>query len=239
MPLLRARVRSRSSSNEEIWWFTISCGRPGGDVFCGFDARSTLYRGEYFPYPRVWHPKWGGLAFNERAELVVVLRRHGILIAETHRNPDEFVWRVFSDASMHNPCGVMLGTSNDMLVPQMEELTWIRDLNGDGLADLYQAVSTSWGISGNYHETIAGPVADGEGGWFLAIGTASHNGPVFYNVRGEYSPIGRRGRNFSAVPYKGWVVKVAPDGSMVPWASGFRANNGMCMDSGWQFMGDG
>lgn len=203
-------------------------------LFAGMGFAGSMptehYTVEDIPLPKSVAPEIGGLACNPAGELVVVLRRSGIIIGTPHRDPKQFQWRVFSDASMHNPCGVLLGAEGDLLVPQMQELTWIKDMNGDGLADLYQAVSTAWGVSGNYHETIAGPIPDGEGNWFLAIGTASHNGPVFYNVRGAYSPIGRRGRNYSAVEYKGWVVKIRPDGSLIPWASGFRANNGMCMD---------
>ncbi|MEM9016842.1 MAG: hypothetical protein AAGC68_07490, partial [Verrucomicrobiota bacterium] len=90
-------------------------------------------------------------------------------------------------------------------------------------------LDSSWGMSGNYHETNH-LVSDGEGGFFVAIGTASHNGPVFSNVRGEYSKVGRRGRNFSAASWKGWILHIDSEGTMTPWASGFRMHNGIFLD---------
>ena len=44
---------------------------------------------------------------------------------------------------------------------------------------------TDGGFLGNYHETNH-LCPDGKGGYFLAIGTASHNGPVFEHTKGEY-----------------------------------------------------
>ncbi len=174
-------------------------------------------------------PEVGGLAFNSKGELIVLLRRHGIIIGKPSADPEKFEWRQFTDMSLHNPMGILIESENSFLVPQMAELTRISDTDGDGVADLFETVSNEFGLSGNYHETTGGPVPDGQGNWFLAVGTASHNGPVFHHTQGTYSPIGRRGRNFSAVEYRGWVVKIRPDGSLIPWASGFRANNGIAM----------
>ncbi len=174
-------------------------------------------------------PEIGGIALNSRGELLIATRRSGIWIATPTPNVGDFAWRPFTRHSLHNPMGILVLSDGDLLVPQMPELTRIRDTDGDGTADSFEAVTTGWGVSGNYHETNAGPIPDGEGNWFVAVGTASHNGPTFAHVRGEFSPIGRRGRNFSAVEWKGWVVKVTPDGEVLPYANGFRANNGITL----------
>lgn len=187
------------------------------------------YTVEDITLPKHVAPEVGGLAFNSKGELVVVLRRHGIIIGKPTSDPNNFEWRQFSNISLHNPMGILVESDSTFLIPQMAELTRISDTDDDGVADLFENVSTSFGLSGNYHETTCGPIPDGRGNWFLAVGTASHNGPVFYHTRGEYSQIGRRGRNYSSVPYRGWVIKVKPDGSVVPWASGFRANNGLTL----------
>lgn len=187
------------------------------------------YKVEEIPLPPQVAPEIGGLAMNSQGELVVVTRRSGILIGQPSADPNAFNWRVFANTSFHNATGVYLLSDSEMLIPQMPELTRVQDTDGDGAADWYECVSKAWGVSGNYHETNAGPIPDGEGNWFVAVGTASHNGPTFDIVRGEFSRIGRRGRNFSAVSYKGWVVKITPDGDLIPWASGFRANNGIAM----------
>jgi hypothetical protein len=179
--------------------------------------------------PKGIAPEIGGLAFNSKGELIVVTRRSGILIGKPTTDPTAFEWRVFSDNSLHEALGVLVEDDDRILVPQFPELTRIADTDHDGKADLYETVSDGWGVSGNYHESVQGPLSDGLGNWFLNIGTASFNGVTFDRTRGKYSPVGRRGRNFSAVQWRGWVVKVTPDGQIIPWASGFRANNGMCL----------
>ncbi|HSH96308.1 MAG TPA: hypothetical protein VK968_19330 [Roseimicrobium sp.] len=184
---------------------------------------------EEIQMPKGVAPEIGGLAFNSKGELIVVTRRSGILIGTPTTDPSAFKWRVFSDQSLHEPLGVLVEKDNQILVPQFPELTRISDTDGDGVADLYETVGSSWGMTGNYHESVVGPVPSGDGGWFLAVGTASHNGPTFDYTRGKFSAVGRRGRNFSGAEYRGWVVKLMPDGTLIPWASGFRANNGICV----------
>jgi hypothetical protein len=36
---------------------------------------------------------------------------------------------------------------------------------------------------------------------------------------------------FSVVPYRGWIMKLTPDGTLVPYASGFRSPNGLAFDN--------
>jgi len=195
--------------------------------FSASAAETAAYRVEEIKVPAGVAPEVGGLAFNSKGELVMVTRRCGILIGQPAKDPAAFAWRVFSDQSLHEPLGVLVEKDNQLLVPTFPEITRITDTDGDGVADRYDTVSDAWGVSGAYHESVVGPVPDGEGNWFLNLGTASHNGPTFAHTRGRFSRIGRRGRNFSAVEWRGWVVKIKPDGSLIPWASGFRANNGI------------
>jgi len=223
----------KSFNQNLIRWARLACvclvAGMGSHSMRAVEMPTEYYEVQEVLLPVGVSPEIGGLAFNSKGELVVLTRRSGILIGKPHSDPAQFEWRTFSEHSMHNPMGVLLEADDQMLIPQMAELTRVSDSDGDGQADAYEAVSTAWGVSGNYHETNAGPVPDGRGNWFVAIGTASHNGPTFDYVRGEFSRTGRRGRNYSAVSYKGWVVKITPDGNLIPWASGFRANNGIAM----------
>jgi glucose/arabinose dehydrogenase len=69
-------------------------------------------------------------------------------------------------------------------------------------------------------------------------------------IRGEFSEIGKvnreqmstragwgknkgpAGRMYSRVPWRGWVLKISPDGSqMEPFASGLRSPNGIGFDA--------
>ncbi|MDQ8187967.1 hypothetical protein [Pelagicoccus sp. SDUM812002] len=187
------------------------------------------YKIEAIAVPHYVVPEVGGLGFTPEGELVVALRRHGILMAQPSEDPTDFPWRAFSTDSLHNPCGIQIISKDEIIVSQMPELTRISDTDGDGIADSYENVADSWGVSGNYHETNA-LVPDGEGGWYVAVGTASHNGPTFEHTRGTFEPMGRIGRNFSAVPWKGWVVHIDSEGNSTPIAGGFRAPNGIAMD---------
>ena len=192
-------------------------------------SHAESYRVEPITFPHWVAPEVGGIDFTPDGEIVVALRRHGVLIAPPVDDPNAFAWRAFSTDSLHNSCGLLVLSNREMLVSQMAELTRLTDTDGDGIADLYETVADDWGVSGNYHETNA-LTADGEGGWYLAIGTASHNGPTFYHTRGEFSDNGREGRNYSAVPWKGWIVHSTSDGEITPIAKGFRAHNGIMID---------
>lgn len=188
------------------------------------------YRVEAINMPGNIAPEVGDLDFTPEGELVVSLRRHGILMANPTTDPTAFDWRVFAADSLHNPTGLDVISGREVLVSQMQELTRITDNDGDGVADLFENIADDWGVTGNYHETIA-ITRDGGDGWYLAIGTASHNGPTFYHTRGEFAPFGRTGRNFAAGPWKGWVVHSDAEGNITPFAKGFRAHNGIFRDT--------
>ncbi len=186
------------------------------------------YKLESIPFPDGVPPEVGALGFNEEGELVVALRRSDVLIAKPTEDPKKFEWRLFA-SGLHNACGMYIVSKSEVIISQMPELTRIVDTDGDGMADWYENLNSSWGMSGNYHETNH-LTSDGKGGFYIAVGTASHNGPVFYNVRGEYSKTGRRGRNYSAASWKGWVLHVDADGKMTPFCKGFRMHNGILFD---------
>ncbi len=198
-------------------------------------AAEPAYRIEAITLPDGFDPRIGALAFNEGEELVVVSQRTGILIGHPTDGPDAFTWRTYCDQSLHNPLGVLAETGGSLLVPQVSELTRLYDTDNDGRSDYVESVSTAWGVSGNSAQTNTGPLPDGEGNWFIALGNSSvatpAHGSTFTQMRGDYSPAGRRGQTFSAAPFNGWIVKVTPDGNLLPWASGLRQCNGIGMNA--------
>jgi hypothetical protein len=139
-------------------------------------------------------------------------------------------WSVFAEG-LHSPLGVLPVGNHDVLVMQMPELTWLADRDGDGRADQYKTVSDDFGLSGNYAEFGFGPVRDADGSLFFSLGTGSNMGaPLTSEVRGFLNPLGSWGRMTSPVPYRGWIMKVTPDGKTIPWASGLREPNGLGFD---------
>ncbi len=195
----------------------------------GNTRMSDYYKIEEITLPPNTPPEVGAVKFDSEGSLYVALRRGDILRAKPKNDPQKFQWELFA-SGFHNPCGMEVIAPGHIVISQMAELTDVRDTDDDGKADTFLNLADQWGVSGNYHETNE-ICPDNEGGYYIAVGTASHNGPTFYNVRGEYSMIGRRGRNFSSVKWKGWVMHYSKDGKLTPFAKGFRMHNGITRDN--------
>ena len=95
---------------------------------------------------------------------------------------------------------------DSLYVTQSCELTRVTDTNGDGRADRFDTVSDAWGY-GSYHEYAFGSDFDPEGNMFVALGLSSsyHSYELF----------------------RGWILKVTPDGKSIPYASGARSPGGI------------
>jgi len=91
-------------------------------------------------------------------------------------------------------------------VTQSCELTRVRDTNNDGKADRFETVSDGWGYA-NYHEYAFGSKFDKDGNIFVALGLSNS-----YN---------------SFALFRGWVMKVTPEGKTIPIASGVRSPGGI------------
>lgn len=202
--------------------FMLAAAATADDFF------DDCYKIESILLPPGAPPEVGAIDFAPDGTLFVVLRRGDVLRAKPVADPAAFKWGLFA-TGFHNGCGVDAVSSSKIRVTEMAEMTEAEDTDKDGKADHYTRFSSGWGLSGNYHETNT-LTDDGKDGYFLSIGTASHNGPVFKHVLGEYSPAGRRGRNFSSVKWRGWILHCDAKGNLTPWASGFRMHNGIYRD---------
>lgn len=116
------------------------------------------------------------------------------------------------------------------LVMQRAELTRLKDTDSDGGADEYETVFDDFGMSGNSHEFAYGPARDAERNFFIVLGVASDYAPMAVEIRGEFSEIGQldfkgmtsgetweknknaAGRMYARVKWRGWVLKISPDG---------------------------
>ncbi|MDF1741336.1 MAG: hypothetical protein P1U86_19405 [Verrucomicrobiales bacterium] len=164
-------------------------------------------------------------------------------------DPKDQSWTEFAHGLM-TPLGILEEPGGSLLVMQWTELTRLSDTDSDGKADFYETVFDDFGVTGNYHEFAYGPARDSEGNLYIALNVASNNGGVFKQVRGPWSPVGldkkhmdedngrsiddeykkEAGRMYSRVPYRGWVIKITPDGKAEPFASGFRSPDGIAID---------
>ena len=91
-------------------------------------------------------------------------------------------------------------------VTQSCELTRITDQNGDGRADKFETVSDGWGCA-NYHEYAFGSKFDPQGNLFVALGLSNS-----YHSRALF---------------RGWAMKITPQGKTIPIASGLRSPGGI------------
>ena len=86
------------------------------------------------------------------------------------------------------------------------EVTRISDADGDEVADNYDTLTNNWGY-GEYHEYAFGSKPDAQGNTWVALGLSS-----------SY---------YSNNLFRGWAVKVTPEGRMIPVCSGLRSPGGV------------
>lgn len=179
---------------------------------------STLTQKEedFYPIKTVQIPEnvileVGGMAFLPSDQLAVSTRRGEVWIISNPymKNGQAPVYRLFAQG-MHEVLGLNY-INGDLYLTQRSELTRLRDLDGDGVADEYKTVY-SWPLSGNYHEYAYGPVLDKSG-----------NMAVNLNV-------GWIGYGASLAKWHGWMLKIKPDGKMKPFVTGLRSPAGFALN---------
>ncbi len=195
---------------------------------------ASTYRVETIPGPRGIAPEISAVAFGHDGRLYAAFRRGYIYSYE----PESRRWRRFAEG-LHTPLGITRGRkAGEFLVAQVPELSRVVDTDGDGAADLFETVSDDWGLSGNYHEFIAGPVRDLRGNLYVSLGLSSGNAEPRPPVRGEWTrrprtavepmegAVNRLG-HYSPTPYRGCTIRIRPDGETTAFSCGFRQPNGI------------
>lgn len=109
---------------------------------------------------------------------------------------------------LQEPLGLLLH-KGWIYVSQRGELSRLRDVDGDDVIDELETVCDAWRISGNYHEYLFGPRLDHEGNLWL---TAN-------------KPFG--GEPFGRVDWRGFALRVTPEGEMLPTCAGLRSPAGV------------
>jgi len=93
-----------------------------------------------------------------------------------------------------------------LYVTHSAELTRVVDSDNDGRADRFETVSDAWGY-GNYHEYAFGSKFDEKGNLYVALGLSNS-----YHSRALF---------------RGWAMKITPEGKSIPIASGLRSPGGI------------
>ncbi len=147
----------------------------------------------------------GGLEILPDGRLAVGTRRGDIyFIKGAFESPPKPEYHLF--ATGQDEIFSLAWKEGAMTAVSWGEVTRISDVDGDGVADRYDTLTNHWGYA-EFHEFAFGSKHDPEGNIWVALGLSqsyeSHN------------------------LFRGWAVKVTPDGKMIPVCSGLRSPAGV------------
>lgn len=154
----------------------------------------------------------GGLAVLPDGRLGVTTRKGDLWVIENPYMPNGSSphYTLFA-SGLHEPLGLAY-KDGSFYATQRGELTKITDTDKDGRADTYEPVS-KFELSGNYHEYAYGPVFDENGDMFVTLNVAW----IGY------------GEGLSK--WHGWLLKIHPDGTQEPIATGLRSPAGFMLNT--------
>jgi hypothetical protein len=177
---------------------------PAGDK-----AENAHYKIVTLPVPKDCVLEVGGLGVRPDGKLLACTRRGEVWLIDHPNadNPDDVKFKLFA-SGLHEALGLDV-EGKDVYVVQRPELTKLVDKDGDDVVDEYQTICDKFGVSGDYHEFAYGPARDKDGNFFLTLN------------------VGFGGGHQSKAPWRGWCVKILPNGDLKPWAAGLRSPNGI------------
>ncbi|MES2647289.1 MAG: c-type cytochrome [Bacteroidota bacterium] len=188
-------------------------------------AQESPKEEDYFKIMKVSAPEGtllevGGLTLMPNGDLAIATRRGDIFIVENPTAAKPF-FRKFA-SGLHEVLGLAY-KDGSLYCAQRGELTKITDRNMDGKADQFETVY-AWPLSGHYHEYSFGPLLMPDGSFMVSANVAFGDEQWY---RGE-----------SRVPWRGWMMQIKENGTMDPYATGFRSPCGLGMIDGEVFYAD-
>jgi glucose/arabinose dehydrogenase len=172
---------------------------------------------DHLPSPPGARVEVGGMGFLPDGRLVVSTRRGQVWLIEHPLAPDpkDARFKLFAEG-LQEGLGLSV-VDGQVYVLQRGELSRLEDADGDDRVERIETVANDWGVSGHYHEFAFGLPRDAQGNFYLSL-NVSFGDPQWWHGR-------------STAPYRGWIVKVSPDGRTTPFASGFRSPCGLGMNA--------
>ena len=161
------------------------------------------------PIPGTVPLRPGGLEVLPDGRLAVGTRRGDIyFIKGASETPPQPEFQLF--ATGQDEIFALSWKDGAMLATTWGEVVRISDTDGDGVADRYDTLTSNWGYAEG-HEFAFGSKPDPEGNIWVALG-----------LSGSYE---------SHNLFRGWAVRVTPDGKMIPVCSGLRSPGGVGTNS--------
>lgn len=188
------------------------------------DSRATNWRpGNDGPVLEV-----SGIAPYDDDRIAVSIRKGEVwILGGVYDDPPfQVTYHRFASA-LHEPLG-LLRRGDDLLTVQRSELTRLRDVDGDDVADQYSTVVKGWGVTGHYHEYAYGPKADGDGNLWLTLN-------IGMGLKGDLLKRTRQSSlGYQQGLWRGWGLKVDQSaggdggrGELVPVCGGMRSPAGL------------
>ncbi|VTR98574.1 DUF7133 domain-containing protein [Tuwongella immobilis] len=185
---------------------------PAGNVPSGgqIAAEAKYYEISTIPLPSDCVLEVGGLGVRPDGKLLACTRRGEVwLVHNPNAAEVEDIKLTRFASGLHEALGLWVQDNKTVLVTQRPELTKLVDRDGDGVADEYETFCDQWGASGDYHEFAFGPARDKDGNFFITLNVGFGGG---HQAKGAW---------------RGWCVKINPQGELEPWAYGLRSPNGV------------
>lgn len=175
--------------------------------FSQTQKQSDFYTIEPIPLPPGEVMEIGSIALMPGDKVAVTTRRGDLWICEGAYGSDlsKVKWTRFAHG-LHEPFG-MYWKDGSLFLTQRPEFSRLQDKDGDGTADVFETINSDWGSSGDYHEYAFGTSPDKNGDvWITLCLTGS------FNANSDW---------------RGWTLRVTPDGKMIPTCSGIRSPGGI------------
>ncbi len=169
--------------------------------------QSDYYQRQEIPLPAGEVMEIGSIALLPGQKIAVATRRGDVWICDGAYADDltKVSWKKFAQG-LHEPFG-MFWKDGWLWMTQRPEVTRIKDADGDGMADTFETICDDWGINGDYHEYAFGTDPDKEGNIWVTLCLTGSAG--------------------AGSDWRGWCMRVTPDGKMIPTCSGIRSPGGI------------
>lgn len=189
--------------------FSLLCS----PLFAADPVEADFYKITTFETPKETALEVGSIDLMPDGKLALGTRRGEIWVVSGAGSSDasNVSYKLFA-SGLHEVLGIAYNPKDKNLYATTRyEITRLIDTDHDGHADVFENVNDSWGVSGDYHEYAIGSRFDKAGDLWVTL-----------CLTGSFS---------SAVPFRGWALRIKPDGTMVPTCSGIRSPGGIGFDA--------
>jgi len=176
-------------------------------------VESDFYKITTFETPKETAMEVGSIDLLPDGRLIMGTRRGEIwtVSGAGSSDPSAVSYKLFA-SGLHEVLGIAYNPKDkNIYATTRYEITRLQDVDGDGRADVFDNVSDAWGVSGDYHEYAIGSRFDKAGDLWVTL-----------CLTGSFS---------SVTPFRGWALRIKPDGTMVPTCSGIRSPGGLGFDA--------